>query len=68
MLKYCLDTCDTKEMGDKSVVPFLPILKFTPHWFVTSKMNKKRDDDLFSNDNIIFVDEDSNNVTFLLMK
>ena len=45
----------------------MPTLKFVPDWFVTSKMVKKLDDDLFSNDDMIFVNEDSNyNITFFI--
>ena len=47
---------------------FLPTLKFVPDRFFTSKMIKTLDDDLFSNDDIFFVNEDSNYVTFLVMK
>ena len=65
MLKYCLDRIKTQEMYDKAIDSFLPTLKFVPDWFVTSKIIKKLDDDLFSNDDIIiFVNEDSNYVTF----
>ena len=62
MLKCCLDRYKTQEMCDKAVDAFLSPLKFVPDWFFTSKMIKKFDDDLFSNDDIIFVNEDPNNV------
>ena len=52
-------------MCDKAVDAFLSTLKFVPIWFVTSKTIKKIDDDLLSNDDIIFVNEDSINVTFV---
>ena len=39
-------------------------LKYLPDWFVRSTMIKKLDDDLFSNNDIIFVNEDSDYVTF----
>ena len=51
-------------MCDKAVDAFLPTLKFLPDWFVTSKMNEKLDDTLFSNNDITFVNENSNHVTF----
>ena len=65
MLKYCLDRYKTQEMCYKTVNAFLVTLQFVPDWFVASKVNKKIDDDLFSNDDIIFVNEDFNYVTFL---
>ena len=64
MVKYCLDRYKTQEIRDKAVDAFLPTLKFVPDWFVLSNMIKKHDDGLFSNDDIIFIHEDSNNVTF----
>ena len=64
MLKYCPDKSNTQEMGDKAVKAFLPALKFVPDWFVTSKIIKKLDDALFVNDDIIFMNKDSNNITF----
>ena len=64
MLKYCLDKYKTQEMCDKAVNAFLAALKFVPDGFVTKKMIKKLDDDLFANNDIIFVTEDSNYVTF----
>ena len=68
MRKHCLDRYKTQEMCDKAVDDFLPALKFFPGWFVTKKMVKKLDDDLFCNDDIIFVNKGFNNVTFLVMK
>ena len=41
-------------MCDKAVDDFLPILKFVPDLFVTSKMFQKLDDILFANDDIHF--------------
>ena len=52
-------------MCDKTVDAFLPTLKFVRDWFVTTKMIKNLDHGLFSNDSIIFVNEDSNNITLL---
>ena len=51
-------------MCDKAVDDFLPALKFVPDWFVTNKMLEKLDDTLFANDDIIFINEGSNNVKF----
>ena len=64
MIKYCLDRYKAQEMCDKAVDDFLPALKFVPNWFVISKMVKKLDHVLFANDDILFFDEDSGNVTF----
>ena len=50
-------------MCDKAFDSFLPTLKLALDWFVTSKMIKKFDV-IFSNDDIIFISEDSGNVTF----
>ena len=50
-------------MCNKTLDVFLRTLKFLPDWFVTSNMIKKLDDDLFSNDDMIFINKDSNNVT-----
>ena len=63
MVKYCVDRYKTQEMCNKAVNDFLPALKFIPDWFVTSKLSKSLDDALFSNDDILFFDEDSNSVT-----
>ena len=51
-------------MCDKAVDDFLPALKFVPDWFVTNKMLEKLDDTLFANDDVIFINEGSNNVKF----
>ena len=64
MLKYCLDRCKTQEMCDKAVDFFLPTLKFASDWFVTYKMLQELDDFIFSNDDIVFVNKDSDNVIF----
>lgn len=37
-------------------------------WFITSNMIKKIDDYLLSNDDIIFVNGQSNSITFLALK
>ena len=62
------DQYKTPEICNKSFVAFLPTLKFVPDWFGTGKVIKNLDDDFFSNDDIIFVNEYSNNTTILLMK
>ena len=49
-------------MCDKAADAFRPTLKFLPDWFVTSKMKEKLDDTLFSNHDMIFVNENSGHV------
>ena len=51
-------------MCDKAVDACLPALKFIPDWFFINKMLEKLDDIIFFNDNIVFVNTDSDNVTF----
>ena len=67
MLKYCLDRYKTQEMCDKAVDEFLPALKFVPDWFITNKMLEKLNDALFVNDDVIFINEDCDSVTFFLV-
>ena len=50
MYKEAFDTC-------------LPLLKFVPDWFVTNKILKDLHNTVFFNDIIVFVNEDSNNLT-----
>ena len=42
----------------------LAILKLIPHWFVTSKTIKKLFTALYADENILYFNEDSNNVVF----
>ena len=51
-------------MCDKAFDSFLPTLKFVFDCFVTSKMIKKLDDEVFSNGDMVCFNEDSGNVTF----
>ena len=51
-------------MHHKAVDVFLTTLKFVPDWFVTNKMLEKLGDVVFSKDDIVFVYENSDNVTF----
>ena len=55
-------------MCGKAIETWLPVLKFESLWSVRTKMIKTFDDDLFSDDDIIIVNGDSNYVTFLVMK
>ena len=65
MLKYCLDSYMTQEMWDQTVSDFLLALQFVPDWFVANKMLEKFNDALFADDDMNFINEGFNNVTFL---
>ena len=52
----------------KICLNFLTSLKFVSDQFVTSKMIKKLYNALFADDDILFFDEGSGNVTFQVMK
>ena len=54
-------------MCDKTVDACLRALKLVPDWFVSNKMLEKLDDVVFSNDDIVFVNENSDNAKFLVM-
>ena len=64
MLKYCLNRQKDSKKCDKVVDDFLQASKFVPDWFVTNKMIKRLHNVLFSNNDILFFDEGSGNVTF----
>ena len=51
-------------MCGKAVDSYLLALKFFPNYFVTCKMIEKVDNAVFSNDDIVFDDIDSDIVTF----
>ena len=63
MLKHCFDRYKTQEMCDKAVDNFLLALKLVPDWYVTSNIIEKLDNSVFSNDEIVFGDLDSDFVT-----
>ena len=52
-------------MWDEAVDDCLTALKFVPNCFVTKKMLKQLYDALFANDDIIFINKNSNNVKFV---
>ena len=54
-------------MCDKAVSDFLPALKFVFDWSFTNEIIKKLHDILFAN-NDMFINGDSHNVTFLVVK
>ena len=64
MLKYCLNRYKSQEMCDKAVDAFLRTLNFFPDWFGPNKMLEKLYDVVFSNDDIVFFNEDSDFVAF----
>ena len=51
-------------MCDKAVDDSLAALKFVPDWFITSKMIKKIFTALYADENKVYFNEDSSNVTF----
>ena len=63
MLKYFPDRYKTQEICYKAVDVYLLALKFVSDWFVRSKMIEKHNA-VFSNDGLVFVDIDSDIVTF----
>ena len=64
LIIYCLDRYIIEKMRDKAVDDSLAALKLIPDWFVTTKMIKKLDTALQSDDGLLFFDEDSGDVTF----
>ena len=61
--KYCYDRYKTQEICNKSIEDFLPASKFVLDWFVTSKMVQKLFTALYADDNTLFFDEYSGNIT-----
>ena len=64
MLKYFLSKNKSQEMSGKAINACLPLLKWAPDLFVTNKMLKDLDDAVSFKDDIVFVNEDYDNVTF----
>ena len=64
MQKFSPNIYRTQEMCDKADDSYLLTVKFVPDWFVMSKMLKKLDNSVFSNDDVFFHDVDSV-ITFL---
>ena len=61
---YKIDSYKIQEMRDKSADNFLPKLKFISDWFVKSTIMKNIYHALFADDDILFSDEDSDNIPF----
>ena len=59
MLKYCRHRQKTKEICDKAVDTFMSALKFVPDQFVMNKVIEKLDNAVFSNNDIVSGDIDS---------
>ena len=55
-------------MCDEAVDGFLAPLKLIPDWFLTSKMIKKLFAALYTDENILYFNEDSRNVVFSFNK
>ena len=65
LLKYCLDRHKAQKMCDKPLDAFLPVVKFVLNLLVTKIMIKNLDDALFAIDDVIFINEASNNVIII---
>ena len=57
MLRYCLYKYRIQEMCDKAINDCLSATKFVPNWFVASKIIKKSQKTLFTDDDILLFDE-----------
>ena len=67
VLKYCIDNYKIEEMCYKAVGAFLTTVNFVPDWFATNKMLEKLDDVVFFEDDKVFVNEESDNVTLVMI-
>ena len=63
-IRYVPDQHKNQQMCDKAVDDCLAASKFVPDWFVTSKMIKNLFTALYADENILYFNEDSVNVTF----
>ena len=64
-LKNCLDKHNSQELcGDKVVDACLLLSKFVPYQFVTNKILRDLDNAEISNDDIVFVNVHSDDVTY----
>ena len=61
---YCPDKYIDQKVCDEAVDDSLATLKLIPDWFVTSKMIKKLFTALYADENILYFDEDFDNVAF----
>ena len=63
--RYVLDQYKTNEMCDKAVDYCLATLKLVPYWFVTSKIIKIVFTDFYTDESILYFNEDSDNVVII---
>ena len=63
-LRYVPNQYKTQQMCDKAVDDYSAALKFVPDWFVTSKIFEILVTDLYPDENIIYFNEDFNNIVF----
>ena len=66
MLVHCPDKYKPQKMCDEAVDNCLVALKFIPDWFVRSKMLEKLDNLLHANDDVLFYNEDFDEVLFIV--
>ena len=65
MLVYCPVKYKSQRMCGKAVDDCLAALKFFPNWLIVSKMLEKSDNAVHANDDILFYNEEFDNVTSL---
>ena len=68
LIAYYLDKYITQRIWDEDVDNSPAALKLFPDWFVISKMIKKAFTVLYADDGLLFFDEDSGDVTFIVIK
>ena len=64
LIVYCPGKYITQKMGDEAVDDSLAALKLIPNWFFLSKMIKKLYIALYTDDCLLFFDEDSGDVKY----
>ena len=64
LIVYCPDKYITQNKCDEAVDDCLATLELIPDWFVTSKMFKKLYTALYADENMLYFNEDSSDVTF----
>ena len=65
--KYFFSKYKSQEICSKGFDAFPPLLNFVPDLYVTNKVVKDLDDAVSFNDNLVFFNADSDNLTFLVM-
>ena len=64
VIVYCPDKYKTERMCDGAVDDCLTALKLIPDWFVTSEIIKKLFPASYADENILYLNEASDNVVF----